>query len=292
MKDIDSLIREKRGELSGKKRRIAKFILDNLLQVAFMTAAELAEITEVSESTVVRFAKDCGFEGYPELQEKIQDLVQRKLTTVNRLKKYHPHVKDKANPVVKTLLLDLHNLEDTLQNLDLEEVGEVIEKILAADKIVIVAFTIFSPLAEYLETVLRWVRDGVKAITSTPMVFYSELARLSENSLVIGLNFPRYSREIVECLQAAKREDITTVVITDSEFSPLAEHADHLLLGKCRILSYIDSFTAPISLIGAIGTALSLKLKEDSTQYLEKLEQLWEDHQIFYGDSYLDSGRK
>ena len=280
--DIRSLIREKEAQLVGKKRRIAKYILDNHVEAAFLTAAELAKRAGVSEPTVVRFAKDFGFKGYPELQDKIQDLVQRELTTINRLKEYHRYLEDSENPAVKTLLMDLRNLEETLYNLDFEQLEKVIERIINADKIIIVAFLMFSPLAEHMKMVLRRVRDNVMAITSSPGLFYDELARSSNDSLVIGLSFPRYSRNIVECFQAAKKEGVTTVVITDSELSPLAEYADYLLLVKCRLVSYIDSLTAPVSLIGAIGTALSLKLEQKTLKQLEKLEKLWKEYQVFH----------
>jgi DNA-binding MurR/RpiR family transcriptional regulator len=280
--DIRSLIREKEQQLVGKKRRIAKYILDNHVEAAFLTAAELAKRAGVSEPTVVRFAKDFGFKGYPELQDKIQDLVQREFTTINRLKEYHRYLEDSENPAVKTLLMDLRNLEETLYNLDFEQLEEVIEKIINADKIIIVAFLMFSPLAEHMKMVLRRVRDNVTAITSSPGLFYDELTRSSKDSLVIGLSFPRYSRNIVECLQATKKEGVTTVAITDSELSPLAEYADYLLLVKCRLVSYIDSLTAPVSLIGAIGTALSLKLEQKTLKQLEKLEKLWKEYQVFH----------
>jgi len=280
--DIRSLIREKERQLVGKKRRIAKYILDNYVEAAFLTAAELAKRTGVSEPTVVRFAKDVGFKGYPELQDKIQNLVQRELTTVNRLKEYHRYLEDSENPSVKTLLMDLRNLEETLYNLDLERLEMVIEQIINADKIIIVSFLMFSPLAEHMKMVLRRVRDNVMATTSSPGLFYDELARSSKDSLVIGLSFPRYSRSIVECLQAAKKEGVTTVAITDSELSPLAEYADYLLLVKSRLISYIDSLTAPVSLIGAIGTALSLKLEQKTLKQLEKLEKLWKEYQVFH----------
>lgn len=261
---------------------MAKYILDNHVEAAFLTAAELAKKAGVSEPTVVRFATDIGLKGYPELQGEIQDLVQHELTTVNRLKEYHYYLESSEDPAIKTMLIDLRNLEETLHNLDFEQLKEVLLKIIDADKIIIVGLMMFAPLAEYMKMVLKKNLDNVMTVTSSPGLFYEELVHLSKDSLVIGISFPRYSRNIVEYLKAAKKEGIMTVAITDSEFSPLVNYADHVLLTKCRLVSYIDSLTAPISLIGAIGTAVSLKLEQESLNRLEKLEKLWEEHRIFY----------
>lgn len=281
-KDIRLLIRDKENELTDKKRLVGKYIVDNYVQAAFCTTAELADEVGVSEATVIRFANDLGFEGYPQLQDEIQNLVQSQLTTLDRLKEYHRHLEDNENPTIKAIISDLHNLEKTLHNLDFNELEEIVERIVKADKVLIVGLRMSSPLARYMGIVLRKSLENVSVICSSSDQFYEELVGINKNSLVMAIDFPRYSKATVQYLKAARREGVATLAVTDSELSPLCKHADSYLLASVRPVSYVDLLAAPISLLGAIGTAVSLKMEPESLERLEKLEKIWEAHEVFY----------
>lgn len=281
--DLLDLIRKHEGQLSNKKRVVAKYILDYPIEAAFLTAAELAQRSGVSEPTVVRFAADLGFKGYPEIRESLHQLVQGKLTTVERLKEYHRHLENSEDPAIKAMLMDLRNLEETLHSLDITGVQQVIEEIVAAEKIIIIGSRMSSILAEFMRMVLKKsLSCEVTVVTSPSDFFHEELIHSPERTLVIGIGFPRYTRLTVEYLKLAHDEGFRTVAITDSELSPLVKYADQILLACYGIVSYIDSFTAPFSLISAIGTAVSLRMEPQILKRLEWLEQMWKEHQVFY----------
>jgi len=281
--DLLDLIREHESRLSSKKRAIAKYILDHPIETAFLTARELAQRSGVSEPTVVRFAADLGFKGYPKLREALHWLAQGRLTTVERLKEYHRHLEDSEAPAIKAILMDMHNLEETLHNLDITGVQRVVEEIVTADKIIIIGSRMSSILAEFMRMVLKKSLDcEVTTVTSPSDFFHEELAYSPKKTLVVGIGFPRYTRLTVEYLKMAHDEGFRTVAITDSELSPLVEYADHVLLARYGIISYIDSFTAPFSLISAIGTAVSLRMEPQILKRLERLERMWREHNVFY----------
>lgn len=281
-KDIRLLIRDKENELTDKKRLVGKYIVDNYVEAAFCTTAELARKVRVSEATVIRFANDLGFEGYPQLQDQIQNLVQSQLTTVDRLKEYHRHLEDSENPPVKAIISDLSNLEKTLHNLDFDKLEKAVELIIEADKVIVVGLRMSSSLARYMGIVLRKSLENVSVIYSSSDQFYEELVGTNKNILVIAIDFPRYSKATVQYLKAARREGVITIAVTDSELSPLCKNADISLLASVRPVSYVDLLAVPISLLGAIGTAVSLKMEPESVERLEKLEKIWESHQVFY----------
>lgn len=281
-KDIRLLIRDKENELTDKKRLVGKYIVDNYVEAAFCTTAELAQKVRVSEATVIRFANDLGFEGYPQLQDQIQNLVQSQLTTVDRLKEYHRHLEDSENPPVKAIISDLSNLEKTLHNLDFDKLEKAVELIIEADKVIVVGLRMSSSLARYMGIVLRKSLENVSVIYSSSDQFYEELVGTNKNILVIAIDFPRYSKATVQYLKAARREGVITIAVTDSELSPLCKNADISLLASVRPVSYVDLLAVPISLLGAIGTAVSLKMEPESVERLEKLEKIWESHQVFY----------
>lgn len=281
--DVVDLIREHEGRLSSKKRAIAKYIVDHPVEAAFLTAWELAQRTGVSEPTVVRFAMDLGFEGYPEFQERLHHLVQGRLTTIERLKEYHKHLESSRDPAIQALIMDLRNLEETLHRLDLGTVQEVVEEILAAEKIIIIGLRTSQVLAEFMRMALKKSLDSeISLVTSPASLLHEELVHAPKKTLVIGIAFPRYTRMTVEYVKLAHDEGFQTVVLTDSELSPLVEHADHTLLARYGIISYVDSFTAPLSLISAIATAVSLRREAQNLEKLKRLEQMWKAHRVFY----------
>jgi len=281
--DLFNLIHKCEGRLSNKKRMVAKYILDNPIETAFLTAAKLAKRAGVSEPTVVRFAADLGFNGYPELREALHRIAQGRLTTVERLKEYHRYLEDSEDPVIKIILMDLRNLEETLHNLDITGIQQTVEEIIAAEKIIIIGSRMSSILVEFMRMILKKsLSCEVTTVTSPSDFFHEELVYSPKKTLVIGIGFPRYTRLTVDCLKMAHDEGFRTIAITDSELSPLVKHADQVLLARYGTISYIDSFTAPFSLISAIGTAVSLQMEPQILERLKRLEQMWKEHQVFY----------
>jgi len=258
---------------------VAKYILDHHIEAAFLTAAELARRAGVSEPTVIRFATDLGFSGYPALQRALQDLVQQELTTVDRIK-IRALRRQNKDPAVQSLWQDLRNLEETIKLIDPKTMAQVVEKLFRADRVIVVGLRMSAALATYMRLALKKSVPTVVAVTRGDGSFFDELVWATSKSVVVGIGFPRYSRATPGYLAAARAKGVTTVAITDSELSPLVPHADHVLLARCRALSYVDSFTAPIALIGAIATALSLR--SEHTERLEELEALWKRYQVFY----------
>jgi DNA-binding MurR/RpiR family transcriptional regulator len=111
---------------------------------------------------------------------------------------------------------------------------------------------------------------------------WDRLLGLKKSDLVIGISFPRYTKQTVEVLRFSKKKGINTLAITDSLMSPLAQYADHVLTASYKMDSFIESFTAPLSLINAIVTALGVRNKMRSMRTLIELEELWRSQQVYY----------
>jgi len=273
---------EVQGKFSAKKRAIAKFILDHHLEAAFLTAAELAQRVRVSEPTAVRFAVDLGYSGYPKFREELQALVQQELTVLDRLQEFHEHFEAEGDPAAQVLLTDIANLENTLKHLDIEQLHRVADRIIGARQVYVLGVRASSSLAQFLGINLKRVLDSVSSVTSSADFFLERLPHLGREDIVIALGFPRYPNEVLRYLRAARQAGVVTVVVTDSILSPLVEWADEVLIARCQIISFVESYAAPISLLGALGTLVSLKLEQKTLTHYQRLEQLWEKHNIFY----------
>jgi DNA-binding MurR/RpiR family transcriptional regulator len=278
-KDVLELI--KSTPLSEKKRRIAKYILDNYTEASFLTAAELARRSSVSEPTVIRLAVDLGYAGFPEMRSALQEKVQGNLTTLSRLKGSH-HFKASKNPAIQSLVTDMSNLENTLHNINTRTLNRVVNRIVQADKVVILGYKMSNCLAQFFQMALKKSIDNTVAVTTSPGQFQEELVFTTERSVVIAISFPRYTTTVVQDFRMAKQKGVTTIVITDSELSPLIDHATDYLLARCDSVSYIDSFAAAMSLLCAIATAVSIKSETEILPRLEKLEAMWEENEVFF----------
>ncbi|MFW6421386.1 MAG: MurR/RpiR family transcriptional regulator [Candidatus Bipolaricaulota bacterium] len=271
----------KRANLRGKKKEVGKYILDNHVECAFLTASELAERVGVSEPTVIRLATELGFSGYPDLQSALQSLCQQELTTLDRLEESE-NVEESADPGFQALSTDLDNLRKTLQGLDDETIHALVDEIIEADQVLVIGMGQAAPLASYFQKMLKTSLDHVVAITSNTAPYFEELVSATEDTLVFSIGFPRYVKRTVQCTKLAQQKGLFTAVLTDSQLSPLADHADLFLTARCRAISYIDSFTAPISLLGAIASTVAQERATDNKRKLEELEALWKQYGIFY----------
>jgi len=266
--------------LTGKKLQVAKYIMDNVVEASFLTAAQLAEKVQVSEPTVIRLAADLGYAGYPGLKYALREKVQAQLTTVQRLRGSRRRNSAKT-PSIQSLITETGNLDSLLHSVDVRALRKVVKRLVAADKVIVVGYKMASILAEYFRMSLKKSIDNTVAVTRATGSFQEELAFAGSSSIVIGITFPRYTQAVVRDFQQAREQGICTVAITDSELSPLVEHADHYLLAPCSAVSYIDAFAAPIGLLCAIATEVSIATQDELTERLAKIEELWKANEVF-----------
>lgn len=267
--------------LSKSHRRIAECIVAHYDKVAFMTASKLGEYVGVSESTVVRFAAALGYEGFPQLQKALQELIRHRLTATQRLEMTgdmgHAQV---LNKVLKT---DMQNIRATLDELDLNTFEAVIESLLQARNIYVLGLRASAPLAEFLGHYLNFIFPNVHIVTSGVSDVFEQIARISEEDVLVGISFPRYTNHTVKAMKFARSRGATLIAITDGPLSPLHAEANLCLTAKSEMASFVDSLAAPISLINALIVALSQRRRTQVTDYFQKMEDIWSEYRVYLG---------
>ncbi|SCZ01371.1 transcriptional regulator, RpiR family [Alkaliphilus peptidifermentans DSM 18978] len=279
-KDLLLQIQKNFSKLSKGQKLIAQFIIDNYDKAAFMTASKLGIKVGVSESTVVRFANALGFEGYPELQKALQEIIKTKLTTVQRVEMASEYSNEGAI-LKKVLKSDMDNIRSTLENIDYEEFQEVVDKIFEAKKIYIIGLRSSTALAEYLGFYLNLILDNVKIVGYGISDIFEQMLRISKDDLVICISYPRYSNRTIEVVNHAREEGVPIIGITDSLLSPIANISDYCLTAKSNMVSFVDSLVAPLSLINALIIAVGMREKEEIREYFNKLENIWYKYNIY-----------
>ena len=276
-----SKIESKMPNLSKGQRAIGDYIINHYENAAFMTAAKLGVAVGVSESTVVRFAVELGYDGYPKMQNAIQEMLRDKLTSVQRIEITENKITtDNALDIV--LEQDIEKIRRTLEETSREDFRAAVKSIVNARNIYIFAVRSSSALASFLGYYFELIFENVRVINTTGKAqIYEKLFRIDKNDVMIGISFPRYSSSAVQAMRFAKDAGASVIAITDSLSSPLVDPADHILLARSDMASVVDSLVAPLSLINALIAATVLEKKDDVIKTFNRLEGKWDEYEIY-----------
>ena len=274
-------IEESMSGFSKGQRRIASFILENYDTAAFMTAGRLGKAVSVSESTVVRFAMELGFEGYPEMQKALQEMVRTKLTSIQRIKASNDQLSGQ-NLVPSVLHMEIENIRRASAELKQEEFERVMDKILGARHIYILGVRSSSFIAGYMSFYFKKMFPNVTQVQSDVAgAIYEQLMRLGKDDILVCICYPRYSREAISAAQFAVARGAEVVAITDSEHSPLYKLASASLLAENEMISFVDSIVAPMCMVDALIVGLSNRMDADVSNTFAELEKIWEQFDVY-----------
>lgn len=279
-KDLMKILQARHHRLSKGQKLIAEFILKNYDKAAFMTAAKLGNSVGVSESTVVRFAIEIGFSGYPKLQKALQELIKNKLTTVQRLELSNDYITN-ADALKGVLKADMENIRSTLEKINPLTFEEVLNSIFKAKNIYIIGLRSSNVIAEFLGFYLNIILKNVRIVSYGISDIFEQMINVNEGDLVIGIGFPRYATKTIDALDFAKSRGADVVAITDSLLSPLATKADYTLIAQSNMASFVDSLVAPLSVINALIIAVGMREKTNVTSTFNSLEDIWKEYNVY-----------
>ena len=269
------------GKLSKGQKRLADFITAHYDQAVSMTAARLGQQVGVSESTTVRFAMQLGYAGYPEFQRALEEMVMNRLNSVQRMQFTYGRVPQ--GEILETVLQsDIEKIKMTLEEVDRSAFERAADTILSARTIYIVGIRSCAPLASFLAFYLHMIFPDVRQVqTNSSSEIFEQMIRITEDDVVIGISFPRYSKKAVKALKYASDRGATVVAITDSTLSPLTKYAEHVLLAKSDMVSFVDSLVGPMALINALIVTVAIKKKDEVANTLLNLETIWDEYGVY-----------
>jgi len=279
--DILTAIRSRMGSLSKGQKRIANYITESYDKAAFLTASRLGKTVGVSESTVVRFAVELGFDGYPSMQKALQGLVRNQLTSVQRIEAANDLIGSR-DVVSKVLQSDMETIRLTSEALDRDVFDGAVNAILSAKNVYIVGVRSSAALASFLNFYFRNMMDNVRLIDSTAVSeMFEQLVHVSPDDVVIGISFPRYSSRTIKAIQFCRDSGAAVVAVTDNLQAPAAKIAQYTLVAKSDMVSIVDSLVAPLSLINALIVAIGRKKEKELSNTYEELERMWAEYEVY-----------
>ena len=260
---------------------IARYIIEHSDQAAFKTASKLGATVGVSESTVVRFATELDYSGYPQLQKALQEMIRNKLTAVQRMEVTNDRMGNRD--VLRSVLnSDIEKIRLTLDELDQDTFNDVVEAILHAKHIYVLGVRSSSALSNFIGFYFNLMFDNVSLIhTNSTSEIFEQLLRVEEGDVVLGVSFPRYSKRTSQALEYSHNSGATVVALTDSRLSPLSQCADYTLIAKSDMASFVDSLVAPLSVVNALIVAIGMRRQNEISQVFNKLETIWDEYQVY-----------
>lgn len=289
-RDLISRISGGMKSFSKGQKLIAQYIIEHYDKAAFMTASRLGGTVGVSESTVVRFASAVGFEGYPQLQRALQELIRNRLTSVQRMEVTSDQI-GSSDVLHKVLNMDIEKIRRTLEEASLEDFNNAVDAIVEAKNIYILGIRSSSALSGFLSFYFNQIFENVRLVnTTSSSEMFEQILRIGKEDVFIGITFPRYSKRTCNAAAYARANGARVVAITDSRLSPIAQAADHLLLARSDMTSFVDSLVAPLSLINALIVAVGLRKKDEIAQTYSRLEQIWDEYHVYEKAEESDSG--
>ena len=282
--DLINRVNEKYGSLSKGQKLLATYITDNYDKAVFLTAAKLGKVVGVSESTVVRFATQLGYKGYPEFQKALEELVRNKLNSIQRMEVTYGRI-SQSELLEAVLHSDCEKIKSTLENLNQDAFDLAVDTIISARKIYIIGIRSCAPLASFLAFYLKLIFDDVILLqTNSINELIEQTLRINEQDVIIGISFPRYSMRTLKTLEFANNRNAKVITLTDSVHSPMNLYSSCNLIAKSDMASIVDSLVAPLSVINALIVALCMKKQSEVVGTLESLEKIWDEYQVYDND--------
>lgn len=279
--DILELLESMLPTFSKGQRRIAQYITESYDKAAFMTANRLGKTVGVSESTVVRFAVELGYDGYPSMQKAMQALVLNTLTSVQRIGVTNDRIGDQ-DVLTTVLQSDAEKLRKTSETVSREDFHATVEAVLHARRIYVIGVRSAAPLANFLGYYLNYMFDDVHIITTSGAgEMFEKLVNVRSDDVVIAVSFPRYSTATVKAAQYCRTTGATVIGLTDSKLSPLGQNCDRVLVAKSDMVSLVDSLVAPLSVINALIVSLAAGREKVLEKTFNTLEQVWETYNVY-----------
>lgn len=275
---------EKYPKLSKGQKRLTDYIRENYDKAAFLTASKLGEAVGVSESTVVRFASQLGYKGYPEFQKALGELVRTKLNSIQRMEVTYGRI-EQSEILATVLHSDIEKIKMTLESMDNHVFDLAVDTILNAKKVYVIGIRSCAPLANFLTFYLNLICDNVIGVdTNSSSEIFEQLIRINEEDVIIGISFPRYSMRTLKALEFASNRKAKVITLTDSIHSPMNLYSSCNLIARSDMASIVDSLVAPLSVINALVVALCMKRQKEVIRTLETLEDIWDEYQVYSRD--------
>ena len=257
MKRINEAIAEKASSFTKGQHLLARFISEHCDKAAFMSSFDLAAVTGVSQSTVIRFASALGYQGYGDFQDALQLELKYRLTTLERFELVEENSSNDAEMLNTIAMHDALNIKKNLSLNPMDALHNLCTRLMLSSKVYVYGQGFCTPAAIYLASYLRILLPNVCCINQLGFEPLSAASGMDAGDLLLCIGFPAHQRATLELLSFAREKEVCTAIISESHDSPLAKDADISLIAECGDFGLGGSIAPLISLCSMMVCLLS-----------------------------------
>ena len=257
MKRINEAIAEKANSFTKGQHLLARFITEHCDKAAFMSSFDLAAVTGVSQSTVIRFASALGYQGYGDFQNALQLELKYRLTTLERFEVSEENSSSDTEMLNTIAMHDALNIKKNLSLNPMDTLHNLCTRLMLSGKVYLYGQGFSACAAMYLASYLRVLLPNVCCINQLGMEPLSVASGMDAGDLLLCIGFPTHQRATLELLSFAREQEVCTAIISESHDSPLAKDADISLIAECGDFGLGGSIAPVISLCSMIVCLLA-----------------------------------
>ncbi|MFD2699043.1 MurR/RpiR family transcriptional regulator [Paenibacillus shunpengii] len=273
MEELIHKLQHRVVELTQAQRRIADYIVQNPMEVAFLTVDKLASKVGTSTATIMRFSAAVGYSGFSELQKELQLNMKHKAAPQTRLEANLKH-SNKSKLLHNHVELQFNNIQYSLDNITEETFQHIVEKIANSRQVLCTSVRSGRAVGEYLSLGINRLLGNCQYIDADQSDWVDELVHLNSSDLIIAVSYPRYAKRIKDMLEVAKSYDVEVLLITDSYSSPLTKYANYVLPCSSASIGSHNSIVAAIFIVDFILSALAINDPERTKPRLDKINNI------------------
>lgn len=278
MSDFLKKIDAQSPHFTNSQKNVADYITTHMNKVAFHTLDELSRKIGVSTTTIIRFSRALGYDGFSEMQKAIQEAIYTntapKATLPERLPAPDMDTVPDNELLSDSFQNDILNIRQTLAAQKTEDLDEAVSSIIGARSVYILGMrSSFSP-AYYLASRLGEIRHNVHLIQSVGMIYPEEIVNAGKDDVCVAYLFPRYSKVSSSIISWMKNAGVKIILITSLNYQAVSGYGDIILPCAISSLSYKNSFAAPFCLTNYLITALARQNPKEAQSILEKTESI------------------
>jgi DNA-binding MurR/RpiR family transcriptional regulator len=251
--DVIEALRHRYDRLTQSQKRIAEYIVEHSQAVAFATVDQMAARLGVNPSTIVRFTYRLGLNGFPDLQERMRELLRGQLSrTGDPIKESHAAAHLAGSSVGASLSHDWQNLHQTIAGLDAASFDGAVNALARARRVYVVAGFSTFPVAHYFALILDRLRSDISLLASNDAFSTPRLVELQPDDCVVAFTFPLYASATHRIVKWAKETRAKVVAVTDSPISAVGQLADIVLIAAAAGSGMHNSLVAPMAVANAL----------------------------------------
>jgi DNA-binding MurR/RpiR family transcriptional regulator len=271
--------------LSTKHQQLAQYIARHYRTAAALTAAQLGAELGTSEATVIRLARELGYEGFPELRRQLHGMIREDLNSLELLARERSRSGRGRDALSAMVTTEVNHLNDLAVEVSRPDFIRLVQGLVGAKRVYIAGHRASASLAHFFGYSLAKVHPDVVTLAGESDTSFDTFRTVPANSWMVAIAFARYPRETVELVDFARHEGITVGAITDRVLSPLARRADFSLIIKADPVSFVDSHCAPSALIAALLVEYGMVAQAQTETMLRGFERIVELRGIFHSEA-------